>query len=109
MLRRKQPAPGVSDGIQRTDEPAHLRCDDLIVLNGGARQQHETKTRQRRARLGLATVAASMVAVLFGLAASHAYLVSGQDRLDRFTAIKAQLDPDGMLTSDLWRRITARP
>jgi decaprenylphospho-beta-D-ribofuranose 2-oxidase len=30
----------------------------------------------------------------------------GRERLDRFLAIKDRLDPDGTLTSDLWRRIT---
>jgi decaprenylphospho-beta-D-ribofuranose 2-oxidase len=30
----------------------------------------------------------------------------GADRVDRFLAIKARLDPDGVLTSDLWRRVS---
>jgi len=29
----------------------------------------------------------------------------GRDRLDRFRALKAQTDPDNILTSELWRRI----
>jgi FAD/FMN-containing dehydrogenase len=30
----------------------------------------------------------------------------GKDRLERFLAIKARLDPGNVLTSDLWRRVT---
>lgn len=32
----------------------------------------------------------------------------GRERLDRFLAIKAQLDPGGLLTSDLWQRALVR-
>ena len=34
---------------------------------------------------------------------SRAY---GRDRLDRFLAVKARLDPGNVLTSDLWRRVS---
>jgi FAD/FMN-containing dehydrogenase len=33
----------------------------------------------------------------------------GRDRLDRFVRLKARLDPDDLLTSSLWQRITAPP
>jgi FAD/FMN-containing dehydrogenase len=33
----------------------------------------------------------------------------GRERVDRFLAIKERLDPDHLLTSDLWRRVTPAP
>jgi FAD/FMN-containing dehydrogenase len=31
----------------------------------------------------------------------------GRDKVDRFMAIKQQVDPNGMLSSDLWQRVLA--
>jgi decaprenylphospho-beta-D-ribofuranose 2-oxidase len=33
----------------------------------------------------------------------------GRERIDAFLALKARLDPEDVLMSDLWRRIIERP
>jgi cell division protein FtsL len=55
----------------------------LRVVDEAARRQQQA--RQRRARLLVAGAVVTVVGSVFALAASHAYLVSGQSELDRLS------------------------
>jgi cell division protein FtsL len=61
-----------------------VRRPRLRVVDEAARR--DQLARQRRARLLVAVVVTVVVGSVFALAAAHAYLVSGQGRLDRLTA-----------------------
>ncbi len=64
--------------------PAPVRRPRLRVVDEAARRAQ--LARQRRARFIVTLVVAVVVGSVFALAAAHAYLVSGQSKLDRLTA-----------------------